>query len=180
MSPEFVQNGLLDFYSKIFLIGNNAAFLPSSNKILMPPKGLELSVFHEIGHAINRNFSKFWKALQHCRSVSSIAPVAILSVGLLKNEKAKNEKIDKFTSFIKDNAGKLAGAAFLPVILEEGMATKRGNSFAKKLLPPELAKKVAHTNRYGFITYIGTAILTALGVRIAIVTKDALMKHKAK
>ena len=54
-------------FAKMFEVGANAAFEPKSNRVYIGEKGLYSSVFHEIGHAMNYNSSKFMKFMQKAR-----------------------------------------------------------------------------------------------------------------
>lgn len=164
--------------------GFNAFFSPIENKILINTEKMGLSGFHEIGHSINFNKSKFWKSL-HMYNAFKI-PFAIAGmlslVALLKSPKVEGEKpenaFDKVTTFIKNNVGKLTFAAMVPMIAEEVMASVRGNKLAKELLSPELAKKVAKSNIYGAATYVGTAAALALGAYAANKVRDAIAHPK--
>lgn len=69
-------------------------------------------------------------------------------------------------------------ATFIPTLLEEGLASIKGNNFAKKVLSPELAKKVSKTNALGFSTYLGLATLSSLGIYLGTKVKDAIAKPK--
>lgn len=164
------------------LSGKNAVYLFKSKKIIVPKKQkLVLATFHEAGHAMNANLSKIGKLLQKCRASFLLAlPIALIA--LLKTQKAPGEEpkngLDKTTTFIKNNAGKLAFATFLPMIIEEGLASIKGHKFAKQLLSPELAKKVAKINAIGFSSYMITATLTGLSIYLGTKVKDAIAKNK--
>lgn len=130
---------------------------------------------------MNANLSKFGKILQKCRPMALLAiPVSLIA--LWKTKKAPGEEpkngLDKTTTFIKNNAGKLTFLAFLPTLLEEGLASVKGNKLAKKLLNPELAKKVAKTNALGFSSYALLATLSGLGVYLGTKVKDAIASKK--
>lgn len=130
---------------------------------------------------MNANLSKIGKILQKNRALAMLSlPIALIA--LLKTKKAPNEepknKLDKITTFIKNNAGKLTFATFLPTIAEEGLATIKGNKLAKQLLDPELAKKVAKTNALGLSSYILLATLSAIGIHLGVKVKDAIAKPK--
>ncbi len=179
--PKDVKEVLGYMASSPMANGDNACYTFASKKILLPENGLRLSVFHEMGHAVNANLSTAGKLLQKCRPMSLLAiPVAL--TGIFKTKKAPGEepngKIDKVTTFVKDNAGKLAFCAFLPTILEEGLATMRGNKYAKELLSPELAKKVAKTNALGFSTYVLAAALSGLGACLGSKARDYIAGRK--
>ena len=161
--------------------GKNAFYAFSSKKIVVPEKGLGLALFHEAGHAMNDNIGKFGKILKRCRPMTLLAiPIAIIA--LFKTKKAPGEKpkngLDKTNTFIKNNAGKLTFAAFVPLLLEEGLASLRGNRYAKKFLNPELAQKVIRTNRLGFLSYLSMATLSSLGIFFGTKIKDSIASKK--
>ncbi|MBQ2611149.1 hypothetical protein IJF81_02015, partial [bacterium] len=85
---------------------------------------------------MNANLSKFGKILQKCRPMALLA-IPVSQIALWKTKKAPGEEpkngLDKTTTFIKNNAGKLTFLAFLPTLLEEGLASVKGNKLAKKL-----------------------------------------------
>lgn len=159
--------------------GKNALYTFKSKKIIMPEKELSLALFHEAGHAANHNLSAIGRALQKCRKLSLLGmPIAMIA--FWKTKKAPNQEpttvTDKTTTFIKENAGKLTFLTFIPMLLEEGLASIKGNNFAKKILSPELAKKVSHSNALGFLTYIGMASFTSLGIYLGTKVKDSIAK----
>ena len=180
--PKQVKEIIGGVFSSQIASGKNACFASKSNKIIMPERKLNLSFFHEAGHAMNANLSKFGKILQKSRSATLLA-VPIALIALCKTKKAPGEKpkniVDKTTTFIKDNAGKLTFATFLPALLEEGLATIKGNQLAKKLLSPDIAKKVAKTNALGFSTYLLAATLSGLGIYLGTKVKDSIASRKA-
>ncbi len=161
--------------------GENACYTFASKKIIMPEKELGLALFHETGHAMNANLSTIGRILQKCR-LTTILAIPIAAIALFKTKKAPGEepqtKMGKTTTFIKENAGKLTFATFLPILIEEAMASIKGNKYAKKLLNPELAKKVAKTNLLGFSTYLISAVATSLGIFLGTKVKDSIAKRK--
>ena len=58
------------------------------------------------------------------------------------------------------------------------MATYRGNKMAKKVLSPELFKKVQKTNCFGAITYIAVGVGAALAAVVGSKVRDAIAKPK--
>ena len=158
--------------------GYNACYLAKSQKILIPDANkLNLAGFHEAGHAMNANLGKATKLLQKSRQLSALA-LPLIAIALLKKPKVEGEKpqgvLDKVTTFIKDHVGVLTAATFIPTIAEEGLATLRGNKFAKELLSPNLAKKVAKSNGYGFATYVVTAAAFGAAAYLAVKVKNAI------
>lgn len=168
---------------KTFANGNNAAFFPKSNKIAVNFEKLGYSVFHEIGHSINKNCSKFWNVLQKSRTPFMLLGTSVIPlIAIFKRKKVEGEEpknvVDKVTTFVKNNGGKLATLSFVPMVAEELKATARGNKLAKQLLNPAAYKKVLKSNRLGALTYIITALGTGLGVFIGSEVKDLLTKPK--
>jgi len=162
--------------------GKYATFNYETNEISINTKKLGAAGFHEIGHAINCNKSKFWKIIQKSGKPLKVLPALFIAVALLKRKKAEGEEtkglFDKVTIFIKNNAGKLSAAALLPSIAEELMATKRGNALAKQILTPENFKKVAKVNKWGAISYIAIAALTGGAAYLCNKVKDAVASPK--
>ena len=161
--------------------GANAFFSQASNTVVVPKKGIELAFFHEVGHALNANKSTLTKILQKCRPLIILA-TPILLIGLLKDKKAPDEKpknkLDKATTFIKENAGKLSFAAFVPMLLEEGLASLRGNKLSKQFFDSDIAKNVAKSNGYGFLSYLGMATAFSVGTVLAIKIRDSIAAPK--
>lgn len=135
----------------------NAFYCFETNEIYLRPNQLGTTGFHEIGHAINRNSSKFWKAMQKLRIPGTLIGSLILLTAIMKKPKAEGEKpegvLDKTGTFVKDNAGKLTILAGLPVFAEEMMASIRGNRLAQEVLSPDIAKKVFKTNKCSAAIY---------------------------
>jgi hypothetical protein len=179
--PEQIKGFVETIFHSMVESGKNAFYTFKSKKIIMPEKELSLALFHEAGHAANQNLSTIGKALQKCRGLTLLAfPISMIA--LWKTKKAPNQEpkstTDKTTTFIKENAGKLTFATFIPMLLEEGLASIKGNNFAKKVLSPELARKVSKTNALGFSTYVGLAALSSLGIYLGTKVKDAIAKPK--
>jgi len=146
--------------------GKNSFFSYEINSILTNMEKMGASGFHEIGHAINYNKSKFWRILQKSRMPLLSLSGLFMTIPLFTRKKAEGEQpkgfLDKTAAFIKENTGKLTIAAFIPVIAEELRATKRGNALAKQILSPENFKKVVKINRLGAISYTIGALFSGL------------------
>lgn len=175
-----------------FKAGINACYLPNVNKIITPSKSLQTSVFHEMGHALNANGGAVLKALQKMRPVAMILPGIILAVSLLNKQKVNDETdpnasaVKKGANFVKRHAGLLTGLSFAPMVLEEGLASLRGQGIAKKLvqngtLSKDILKKVKLTNLGGFASYALAAVGAILATKAAIAVKDKIQaKYEAK
>ena len=162
--------------------GKNAGFNNLTNEVLINTEKLGVAGFHEIGHAINYNNSKFWSTMQKLRKPAMIIPSILTTIALFKRKKAEGEEpkgfFDKTTTFIKEHVGTLATLSMAPIVAEEIKATQRGNALAKKLLSPESYKKVVKSNKYGAATYIAAALAVGAGAYIANKVKDAIAKPK--
>lgn len=185
--PGWFRNTFLGkVYRKIlqstFERGDNAAFLPKTNRIGVNIDKLGASTFHEMGHAINRNMSTFWKGMQKLRGPAMITGSVLTLTALIKRKKIEGEepktKFDKVTTFIKNNVGKLVTLSFVPIVAEELMASHRGNQMAKKFLPAEMFKKVRMTNRLGAATYIIAGIGAGLTAFTASKIRDLVAAPK--
>lgn len=162
--------------------GDNACYLPKGKKVIVNIEKLGLSAFHEMGHAINHNCTKFWKGMQKLRGPMQITAGLLATTALFKRKKVEGEQpknvFDKATTFIKNNVGKLVTLAFVPIVAEELMATRRGNKMAAKVLPLELLKKVKTSNRLGALTYVASSILAGAGAYLASKVRDKIAQPK--
>ena len=89
-----------------------------------------------------------------------------------KEEGKELNGAQKTHNFVRNNAGKLAFVASLPMLIEEGMATIKGQKYANKLLKPELAKRVLKGNAIAYMSYLATAVFGALAAATAVKVKD--------
>lgn len=163
----------------------NDVLAPLLNKgeIHMPEKKLSYTVFHEMGHQMNANFSKFGAMLQKLRPVSVYLPVVIALFGAVtKKGEPKDENGltagQKTKNFIRNNAGKLTFFAMLPMLTEEAMATIKGQKLAKGVLSKEMAAKVGKTNATAYLTYLLSALCASLGAWAAVKIKDKAIEKK--
>lgn len=171
--------------------GENAFYYSTINGIILSGKnkGAQLASFHEMGHALNHNCGKLSKVLQNVRTpIGKIAPTVILISALgLKNKKNEidenGQKKTGLRQFIKNNAGSLIALTQLPAVLEEGIASLKGQKMAKQVLvnSPGLLKKIRLTNFTGFATYLmRTATLIALTEGAIKIKDDIQTKYEQK
>ena len=180
--------GFTESWYKTVKLGLTAGYLPNANKIILPSKSHQTAVFHEMGHALNNNNEMFLKYLQKCRLMTSVLPVFILLTALLNKRKTTDStnkhdsKIQKSADFIKRNAGKLTAFSIAPKILEESIASIKGEGIAKKLvnegiLSKEMFKKVKLANLCGFSTYLLSFCATIIAFKLAIYVKDKIQEQ---
>lgn len=159
--PEFKQelgNELL-----VVAEGKNA-FYHDGYKIAVAPKIKPALLPHEIGHAINaKNF--LLKALQKSRKYAVFAPVAALVAS-----RALPRTQDGKPNFVERNAGVLGFCAFLPTIIEEGIASLRGIRQAGKTLGKSVKLGALKRNyAFAWATYLLAGIGLGIGTKYAIV-----------
>ena len=186
--PEFKK--IIDRVSSVIPLfqvksGSNAFYKLHGNAIVVPNKKLTPSAFHEMGHALNANYSKVGKFLQKNRKLAMSVAGLVGLVGLCTKKKADDETpnkgIGKVTHFIKKNAGVLSFASMMPVVMEEAMATMKGNKIASQMLDKKLLNKVKLTNAIGLSTYLLGALSVGVSTAFAIKVKDNIQaKHEAK
>ena len=179
----------------IFKEGMNAAYFPKANAIITPSKSLRTSIFHEMGHAMNANGGIILKSLQKMRPMASIVPAIVLADALLNKRKTTDEKLENNSVGnviqnvrlgVKKHAGLISAAAMLPMVVEEGIASLRGQKLAKGLvkdgiLSKDLFKKIKLTNLGGFTTYAATMVGIGLATKVAVDVKDTIQaKYEQK
>ena len=98
--------------------------------------------------------------------------------GTCINQKPIVKKGEKVKNFIRNNAGKLSFAAMLPILLEEGMASYKGEKLANKLLSKDMAKIVSKGNKFTYLTYIIGALSIATTSFATVKIKDYLVAKK--
>jgi hypothetical protein len=120
-SLEAVANGQNAFYMDELKLSNGKDF-----KLAVAPETKPSLILHELGHAINASKGKFLRFLQKSRRWAMGVPTALMVVNGLLGQNNDGKK-----NFVEKNAGWIGFAAFLPTIVEEGMASLRGISAAK-------------------------------------------------
>ena len=173
--------------------GKNAAFLNKDlknsitkqllfpqNMILMPKKDISFAAFHEIGHALNYNFSKAGKILQKMRTpMIAIAGFIALYGAFTQNSKPEDgkelDKKQKAKNFIRNNAGNLSAAMMIPILIEEAIATIKGQKLANKLLSKDMAKIVSKGTKIAYLSYIIAALSLGVSSYATVKIKDYLV-----
>ncbi len=161
--------------------GKNAFFETISNTMLLPKNKLTLNWFHEMGHAINKNLGKVSKSLQTTRIPLMYASmIACLSGGWRKSTPDEDGNLTPFQkakNFTIDNLGLLTLGLFAPSVIEEYLATHKGEKLAKEFLPENLLKKAKVTSRLGFATYVITGLTLAGGAVLGRTVTNKMREH---
>ena len=152
--------------------GKNA-FYSSLHNFAVAPKSRPSLMLHELGHAINSEKSKLFKTLQNLRIAGAFAPMAIAFL----NKITGGDKDGK-ESFIEKHAGIIGFSAFLPTIIEEGMASFRGIKAAKNILPKANLGALKKNYFFAWMTYLLAGIATGIVSKLAIAEQKEKQKHK--
>ena len=169
----------------IDFVVNGAMRNLQGNTIFAPQNKMVYSWFHEMGHALNFNNKCIGRTMQKLRVPGQIGAILIPMIALLSKKRNENgEKplsaYDKTINFIRNNAGKLTFLCFAPALIEEGMATAKGQKWAEKLLSSNLAKNVLKHNKLAFLTYAVTALATGYCAYAGVRAKDKYIETKKK
>lgn len=154
-----------------YVKGKNAGYNTSTKEVLINMNKRPLSVFHELGHAYDCNYSKM-------KFLYKKAPLfKLLSLGIAVSpcfidktpawEKENRLTAQKIKDDIRDNAPAIAVTSFLPVIAGEASASIRASQFAKPLLSKHLYNKMVKGNIFAFATYFLFGLSTGLIAKCA-------------
>ena len=182
---ECLKNSFDRFFDKILrkiAEGKNATYLKRIDVIVINKDKYSVAAFHEMGHALNKHFSKIAKCLNKLKTPMAILTPIIMATALFKRKKVEGEKpdgwFDKTTTFIKNNCAKLTFAAFLPKILEEGLASLQGAKLAKGLVPSQQFKKLNKMQTAAWLTYFGSAVAATAAAATASKVRDFIASSK--
>lgn len=165
LEPELQNNNVV----KLIREGKNAAFFSKSNKILMPEKELQLSIFHEIGHALNYNYSKLWKHVYKFSNCSSMLMYLICGEKIFNTSSTQKKSSSKKDALI-------TSIPVIPGLIEEGFASIKGNFEAKKLVDKDLYKKIIKNNKLSFAAYMLKFGFTYISFKMFFDLKNLIQK----
>ncbi len=163
--------------------GKNACFAPNTKTIVLNSDKMAVAAFHEMGHALNQQSTGLIKIIKNLKGLRGLTPLILLTAAF-KNKKAEGEKpvgvFDKVTTFVKKNhCGILTTALFIPTVIEEGIASIRGSKVAKPLLDERLYKQLNKFHGKGWLTYVASAIASALAVEAVSWVQNKIVNSKA-
>lgn len=157
--------------------GCNGCYHNKSKSVIVNDVFGTSSIFHEIGHAKHFNSrNPLMKLLVKSRNitpmgVSLVTPIALGIAMFHKTDKNKPQKdktkTEKTLDFVSKHAGKLTLASYIPLVLEEGLASTDGIRMAKKHLNTKQISTLQTSYFKAWTTYAGTALLVAGAVGLA-------------
>ncbi|MCQ2740201.1 MAG: hypothetical protein MJ237_08270 [bacterium] len=188
---NFFPQKLQEFFDKKFnrklenfTQGANAFAL--NDKVFCNFDKISASAFHEAGHTKNYT-SKFGNFLQKCRNpYLSKALIGLSILGAISStsqkntEEVTNKKDNKILHILKKSCIGLAIAGTLPEVLEEGLASYKGNKMAKQVLSLENYKNIKKLNAKALTTYGASAGLIVGSVLVASKIRDFLGNKSTK
>lgn len=163
--PAFVNRYGQEFANELAVVADGKnAFYHDGKKFAVAPKSKPALLPHELGHAINAK-NGFLKALQKSRRYAVFAPaVAVLASRAIPPSK------DGKPNFVERNAGLIGFGAFLPTIIEEGIASLRGIKQSAKTLGKSVKLGALKRNyAFAWATYLLAGIGLGVGTKYAIV-----------
>ena len=163
------------------LNGTNAAFHPQKNIVLCNVEKKGSTLFHEIGHKMNSQSQNIlMKSLIRIKNIPATIVPLISLITIATDPKEDNSK-QNIANFIKSNCGALTFLTLIPKVTEEIIASVKGNKIAKKSgMPEEMLKKVKNSNKKSIISYISTAIISAIGFQLIRKLRDLICMKNVK
>ena len=148
------------------------------------------SVFHELGHhqnhrSLNKTADYFlYKFLLNKKYISrSILGILLVSLFTNKTQNPDSNKSNPFYpvgKFIKDNCGKLAALACIPMLAEETIASINGQKLGQKYLPKKQWQSLTRAHLRSFSSYAKFTAITGLSVYLANLVRDIIVSDAPK
>ena len=141
-----------------------AGYLPTIKKFIINMDSAPDLLFHEMGHALTDKYGNFLSKfnIKSRFYVLALAPVFLLTSLIKSPKKNKDEKtegvVDKTTTFIKNNCGKLVTATFIPILIDEALASIKGQKLAKEFITSKsILDGLKKTHLKAYSTYLFAA-----------------------
>lgn len=158
-----------------------ARFNPKSNAIQINEKGFYPSVFQEIGHALNFHNGGFTKFLLRtkgiCARVVPLIGISGLFVKVLHNKTDSKNKsaFEKAKDIYSDNAALTLCSAYVPILLEEGLASKKALKLSKPYLTKAQQEKHIKFLILSFCSCLMIPVLFASATNLGVYTKNKIV-----
>ena len=158
--------------------------------ILIDMKKLPQVVFHELGHHQNhRSLNKIADYFLYCflrnQKYISCSILGILLVSLFTNktqnpDSNKSNPLYPVGKLIKDNCGKLAALACIPILAEETIASVNGQKLGEKYLPKKQWQSLTRAHLWSFSSYVKFTAIAGLSVYLANLVHDFIVSDAPK
>lgn len=159
--------------------GTNAAFNSQTKQVIINTDKISIAGFHELGHALNKFKSSFLTRMNsRLYGVGYAIAGWMAYVALFSSSKPKDAP-KNIGDKIKDNCGKIAFAAMLPILAEEFLASYKGIKLAKSVGVNKTGiKAMKKLYAKAFATYAGRCVLGGLAVGASSMIMDYFSKPK--
>jgi len=135
-------------------------------------------ILHEIGHGIDWNKSFLTNLLTRTRfKALAIAGFLVPLAFWHRNSGEKND----FGDWINKHIGTVSFLSFVPTLITEASASKKGYQYLKKYaekcpeeVTQEMLKNFSTRMKWAFGTYAATALLTPVAIKLGIMVKDKI------
>lgn len=155
-----------------YIKGTNACYMHSKKTVWINENKIMEAIFHELGHA--KSFQAQLRAMTVIKILyrKNITLILLAAILLPKKKKEKLTKSEKFNNAVVNSLPYIVLAGNAPTLVEEARASIYGKEFAKKLLKPELLKKVVKSYKKAYLTYIASVLSIPAIYKVMILTKD--------
>lgn len=195
-SKNFIQRAYRKYWKNFYMReleglnyatekGLNAYFDRGTKSFVVNMDKKAVSLFHEMGHGLDfldPNISQIMKAYKNPK-YHKFSLLGILAISLLTNKKSKqeieesNNPLVGVGQFVKNNGGILAMLALAPAVMEECLASVKGQKLAKSVVPKELLSRVTKNHWHSALGYITWGLSAGLAIYSANLVRDKIV-HK--
>lgn len=182
INPEKLEKQINKWWKEA--VGNpNAIYDKRIKTLIVNSKNPGLGIFNKVSQLAQSKYGAM-NALSKLSYVKLLTIPIILTAVCSRNKKAPDgqelSKKDKFTNFVRKNAGKLSMLTFVPAILYSGASSARAIAAANKLLTKNLIKDVALHEGAGFAAALLSVGVTGMAAACGVDIKNWMQKCKDK
>ena len=181
--PFLSEMAMLLSYPKN-LLNSSALYIPKNKTLLIKDKFTGIDVFKELELASKKSpVPVLQKRLKGALS-ALLTPVLIISVcsrnkNIDKTSPSSSKtKKDKFTNFVRNNAGKISMAAMVPAMLININNSVRTANIAKKYATKSIAQAVYSTEAFNTVRMILFTLIIGISTAAGVEVKDWFQKRK--
>ena len=171
--------------------GKNACYKPLTKEVYVNYEKNAFAIFHELGHALDRQNIKIFNNISKWRQSNKIAMRVLFILALLSKQKAKKafdsdkkigvkEKINEGLSNIDKYFFPISMIMYAPILFDEASASINANKMVKGILPENLHKKMNVLNAKAFGTYVVGALAVATTMKLGLILKNKIINAKSQ
>ena len=176
---------MISFGTKGF--STSALYLPKSRTLLLNKKTAGAETFNELAVAAKK-FPKLQAVKVPFYNGLKYLALPIILIGVCSRNKDipdgqqlnKKEKFDKFTNFVRNNAGKLSMVALTPALLMNINNSTKAVNIARKYASKEITQAVYTQEGVNAARTLLATLITGLSAFAGVEVKDWFQKRKDK